>query len=302
MKHVAAIDVGCTKILGALVDENGQILKELRVPSEFSEGGLHIMSRIFELIDALKEIETVDAIGIGIGGRVDTEKGVINWGVKPVPNYYGLQVKKMTEERYNVPCAVENDVNVAGYGEQWMGAAKDAQSYVCITVGTGLGAAVSYGGEMLHGAHWSGGELGHIILHPNGRPCTCGLRGCVEQYLCGTALVNLYNERAAEKVETGYDYFHRVRANEPLALEILDGFTDDLYQLLLTVFNSFDPEKVIIGGGIIDTKELWWDKLEAKLAASAIRQVYTPVVVPAKLGNRAGYYGAAYLALKLLSA
>lgn len=300
MKHVAAIDVGGTKILGALVTENGEILKELRVPSEFARGGRHILSKIFELIDTLQQTDSVDAIGIGIGGRIDTEKGVINWGVKPVPDYYGLEVKKLTEQRYGIPCAVENDVKVAGYGEQWMGAGRDADSYVCITIGTGLGGAVSFGGEMLHGAHWSGGELGHIILHPNGRQCTCGLKGCVEQYLCGTALVSIYNEKAPEKISTGYEFFDRVRMRDAAALEVLDAFVDDLYNLLLTIFNGFDPQRVIIGGGLIDTRDLWWEALEKKLAASPIHQVFAPVVVPAELGNKAGYYGAAYLALKLL--
>jgi len=300
MKYVAAIDVGGTKILGALVSEDGQVIKELRIPSNFEEGGLKIMSNIFSLIDELKLIHEIDGVGIGIGGRIDTEKGIINWAVKDFPNYIGMHVKEMIEERYHVPCAVENDVKVAGYGEQWMGAGKNAKSYVCITLGTGVGGAVNFNGEMMHGAHWSNGELGHIILHPNGRQCTCGFKGCVEQYLSGHALVKIYNERVTDKVETGYQFFEHVKNNEEVALQVIDEFVDDLYTLLLTMFNGFDAERVIIGGGLIDTKEYWWDKLMKKIEDSPINMAYKPDVVPATLGNKAGYYGSAYIALKQL--
>lgn len=300
MKHVAAIDVGGTKILGALVDEEGNVKKEIRVPSDFALGGLHIMEKIFELIDQFVQEEKIDAVGIGIGGRIDAEKGIINWGVKPVPHWFGLKVREMTENRYHVPCAVDNDVKVAGYGEQWKGAARGLDSYVCITLGTGIGAAVCIDGKMLHGKHWSGGEIGHSILYPNGRLCTCGFKGCVEQYLCGTALVNIYNEKAACRVGSGYEFFERVREQEELTLEVLEQFVEDLSTLLNSLCNTYDPEKFIIGGGLIDTKEFWWDRLLEKMSASPINQVYAPEIVPALLGNRAGYYGAAYIALQML--
>lgn len=301
MKHVAAIDVGGTKILGALVDEAGNVKKEIRVPSDFELGGLHIMGKIFELVDRFRELEKIDAIGIGIGGRIDVERGIINWGVKPVPYWFGLKVKEMTENRYHVPCAVENDVKVAGYGEQWMGAAKGVNSYVCITLGTGVGAAICIDGKMLHGKHWSGGEIGHTILYPNGRACTCGFKGCVEQYLSGTALVNIYNDKAADKVSTGYEFFERVKKKEELALSVLDQFVEDLSTLLNSLCNTFDPEKFIIGGGLIDTREFWWEKLLKIMGSSPINQVYSPEIVPAILGNKAGYYGSAYIALQMLN-
>ena len=300
MRQVAAIDVGGTKILGAIVNEKGKVLIEKRVPSDFEKGGLHIMNVIFELIDEFKKTYTIDAIGIGIGGRVDNINGVINWGVKKVPNFFGLKVKELTEEKYKVPCAVDNDVKVAGYGEQWKGAGKDVDSYVCITLGTGVGGAIRIHGDMLHGKHFSGGELGHIILHPHGRQCTCGFKGCVEQYLSGTALVNIYNERSNNKVKTGYEFFEKIKDKEVLALEVLDEFVDDLYTLIISMCNTYDPDKIIIGGGLIDTKEYWWDKLMNKIDNSPINQVFEPIVVPAVLGNKAGYYGSAYLALSLL--
>lgn len=301
MKHVAAIDVGGTKILGALIDEDGNVKKEMRVPSDFRLGGLHIMGKIFELIDDFMEMEKLDAVGIGIGGRIDVERGIINWGVKPVPHWFGLKVKEMVEERYHIPCAVENDVKAAGYGEQWKGAAKGVDSYVCITLGTGVGAAVCIDGKMLHGKHWSGGEIGHSILYPNGRACTCGFLGCVEQYLSGTALVNIYNDLADEKVNTGYEFFEHVRKKEELALEVLDRFVEDLSILINSLCNTYDPERFIIGGGLIDTKEYWWEKLMKIMNCSPITQVYVPEIVPALLGNRAGYYGSAYLAFLLLN-
>ena len=301
MKHAAAIDVGGTKILGALVDEEGNVKKEIRIPSDFELGGLHIMEKIFELVDELAKLEKIDAVGIGIGGRIDVEKGIINWGVKPVPHWFGLKVKEMTENRYHVPCAVDNDVKVAGYGEQWKKKKKGLDSYVCITLGTGVGGAVCIDGKMLHGKHWSGGEIGHYILYPNGRPCTCGFQGCVEQYLSGTALVKIYNDRAPEKVKTGYEFFERVREKEAFALEVLDQFVENLSVFLNSLCNTYDPERFIIGGGLIDTKEFWWDKLLKIMSSSPINQVYSPEIVPALLGNKAGYYGSAYIAFRMLN-
>lgn len=300
MKYVAAIDVGGTKILGALVNEEGTVKKEIRVPSDFALGGLHVMEKIFGLIDQFVQIEKIDAIGIGIGGRIDTEKGIINWGVKPVPHWFGLNVRKMTEDRYHIPCAVDNDVKVAGYGEQWKGAAKGLDSYVCITLGTGIGAAVCIDGKMLHGKHWSGGEIGHSILYPGGRLCTCGFRGCTEQYLCGTALVKIYNEKSCSKVSNGYEFFERVKDKDELAESVLEQFVEDLSTLMNSLCNTYDPEKFIIGGGLIDTKEFWWDKFQKKMSISPINQVYAPEIVPALLGNKAGYYGAAYIAFEYL--
>lgn len=301
MRYAAAIDVGGTKILGALVDEEGNVKKEIRVPSDLELGGLHVMDKIFELLDQFLELEKFDAAGIGIGGRIDVDRGVINWGVRAVPHWFGLKVREMTESRYHVPCAVDNDVKVAGYGEQWMGAAKGMDSFVCITLGTGIGAAVCIDGKMLHGKHWSGGEIGHAILYPGGRDCTCGFKGCTEQYLSGTALVNIYNERAAVKVKTGYEFFDRVKEKEALALEVLEEFVENLSVLLNSLCNIYDPEKFIIGGGLIDTREFWWDRLLEKMKASPINQVYAPEIVPAMLGNKAGYYGSAYLAFQMLN-
>lgn len=300
MKHVIAIDIGGTKTIGSLFDENKNILEEKRFPTNPKAGPENLLNALFNVIDELVSKYAVDCISVGSAGRININDGSVFFASDNIPGWTGVKIKEILEERYHILTVVENDCKVAGYGEEWNGAAQGLDNYICITLGTGVGAAVKAEGKMIHGSHYSAGELGHIILHPNGRQCNCGLKGCVEQYCSGTALTKIYNEKSDSKIETGYDYFERVKAKEPLALEVLADFVDDLFNVILTLTNSYDPDRIIIGGGLIDTREYWWDQLMEKIAASPISKLFQVDVVPAALGNKAGIYGAAYLGFKTL--
>ncbi len=298
MKHVIAIDIGGTKTIGSLFDENKNILEEKRFPTNPKAGPDNLLNALFNVIDELVSKYEVDCISVGSAGRININDGSVFFASDNIPGWTGVKIKEILEERYHILTVVENDCKVAGYGEEWNGAAQGLDNYICITLGTGVGAAVKAEGKMIHGSHYSAGELGHIILHPNGRQCNCGLKGCVEQYCSGTALTKIYNEKSDSKIETGYDYFERVKAKEPLALEVLADFVDDLFNVILTLTNSYDPDRIIIGGGLIDTREYWWDQLMEKIAASPISKLFQVDVVPAALGSKAGIYGAAYLGFK----
>ncbi len=300
MKHVIAIDIGGTKTIGSLFDENKNILEEKRFPTNPKAGPENLLNALFNVIDELVSKYAVDCISVGSAGRININDGSVFFASDNIPGWTGVKIKEILEDRYHILTVVENDCKVAGYGEEWNGAAQGLDNYICITLGTGVGAAVKAEGKMIHGSHYSAGELGHIILHPNGRQCNCGLKGCVEQYCSGTALTKIYNEKSESRIDTGYDYFERVKAKEPLALEVLADFVDDLFNVILTLTNSYDPDRIIIGGGLIDTREYWWDQLMEKIAASPISKLFQVDVVPAALGNKAGIYGAAYLGFKTL--
>lgn len=295
MRHVIAIDIGGTKTIGSLFSEDKKVIKEIRFPTNPKLGPEKLLESLYAVIEELLKVEKVDCISVGSAGRINIKTGEVFFASDNIPGWTGVKIKELLEKRYAIPTVVENDCKVAGYGEEWAGSAVGSQNYVCIALGTGVGAAVKCEGKMIHGSHWSAGELGHIVLHPNGRQCNCGLKGCVEQYCSGTGLVKIYNDLSDDKVETGYQFFDRVRNKEELALSVLDDFVDDLYNVCLTLYNSYDPDMIIIGGGLIDTKEYWWDKLIDKINSSPLASLFTPKIVPASLGNKAGIYGAAYL-------
>ncbi|MBR5755602.1 MAG: ROK family protein [Erysipelotrichaceae bacterium] len=300
MRHVIAIDIGGTKTIGSLFDEDKNIIEEKRFPTNPKAGPENLLNSLFSVIEEFLKEYTVDCISVGSAGRININDGSVFFASDNIPGWTGVRIKDILEERYHIPVVVENDCKVAGYGEEWNGSAQGLDNYICITLGTGVGAAVKSEGKMIHGSHYSAGELGHIILHPNGRQCNCGLKGCVEQYCSGTALTKIYNDKAEKKIETGYDFFELVRNKDELALSVLDGFVDDLFNVILTLTNSYDPDRIIIGGGLIDTREYWWDKLMEKVNGSAISKLFKVDVVPASLGNKAGIYGAAYLGFKTL--
>lgn len=139
-----------------------------------------------------------------------------------------------------------------------------------------------------------------MILYPHGRHCNCGLDGCFEQYCSGTALVKRYQELSKKCIQDGYALFEQIKAKDPIAIQVLHEFVEDLSIAMISIANMFDPEIILIGGGLSDTKEVWWDELIQCVSSSALSTIFTPKIIPAKLGNHAGLYGAAYLVFDYL--
>lgn len=300
MKQVIAIDIGGTKTHGALIDEQGTMIKDHRIPTNPALGPDALLSSLFALIDELKSGEDVMGIGIASAGRIDIERGEVFYSTDNIPGWSGVKLRAILEEAYQLPVFVDDDVNAAGPGEEWLGAAKGYDSYVLIALGTGIGGAVKVNGSLLRGAHWSAGELGHMILYPHGRHCNCGLDGCFEQYCSGTALVKRYHTLAQDTIKDGYALFALVEAKDPIACQVIEEFVDDLATAILSITNMFDPQILLIGGGLIDTKDYWWQCLMDKIADSPLAKIFMPRIEPAKLGNQAALYGAAYLAFAYL--
>lgn len=301
MKYVIAIDIGGTKTIGALFDENSKIHKEIRIPTDSRLGPSQLIEKLKETIRQLLEYNDVSCISIGSAGRINVEVGSVFYASDNIPGWTNTEIKKIIEQEFKIHTIVENDCKVAGLGEEWQGSARGLDSYVCLVLGTGVGASVKVRGNLIHGSHWSAGELGHMTLYPNGRQCNCGLKGCLEQYCSGPSLVKRFNENRLDRIATGYDFFERVRNKDFDANKILDDFIDDLHTSVISLFNIYDPEKIIIGGGLVDTKDLWWDRFIALVEKSPINSLFKPVVEIATLGNKAGIYGAAYLGFQYIN-
>ncbi len=296
------IDIGGTKIAGGIVDDNGSLLDVEYRATDASKGKDYVLEGIDELITKLRSRCKPDAIGIGSAGRIDVDSGSVYYATSNLPNWTGLNLKRHIEDRHGIPTIVDNDVNTAGIGEMWLGAGKDEQSTVCVTLGTGIAAAVFVDGKIVRGGRWSAGEIGHMILYPGGRPCNCGQRGCFEQYGSGTALYRSYNERRGEEaIASGRQFFELLAAGDIAARDTLDAFISDLAVAFISLANVYDPDLFIVGGGLIDTKEWWWERLERHIREQANPAVASMKLVPAAFKNQAGMLGAAKLGFEYVA-
>lgn len=289
---VAGIDIGGTSIKGIVIDEQGQILSSLKIDTESSLGRNHILENLKKIIGELSSVhQDLAGVGIGTAGRVNVSTGEVVYATANLPGWQGTNVKKIMEQHLNLPVMVDNDANAALLGEQWLGAGRDLHDITMLTLGTGVGGANLVNGNMFRGAHWSGGEWGHVILIPNGHPCNCGQNGCIEQYLSGNALVRFAKEATNEPYESGVKVMEDYQNNRKEIVSVIEMYIAHLSVVITNLANGLNPQAVIIGGGVIESKEIWWDAF-----LKAIQKNEVPVEVrPALLGNRAGSIGAAKL-------
>lgn len=260
MRNVIGIDLGGTSILGGVINENGEIIKRADRETGTGLGKIEVLNRISQVISELLVGQVVEGIGIGTPGFIDSEAGKVLSIGGNIENWAGTDIKGELSKIYNdIPIFVENDANVAGICESWIGAGSSLKTFVMITLGTGVGGAIYTTKEGIwHGHRYQGAELGHVILYPKGRPCNCGQNGCVERYISGRAVEELYKETTGIEMK-GRDIFKNSVFDET-SKNLIDDFAENLAIYIVSLKNIFDPEGIIIGGGVINSKEYWWDK------------------------------------------
>jgi len=291
--NVIALDIGGTKISGAVITSSGEMIEFRQSPTEPIKGAEYIINSVFNIIDDLiSNGYDYKGIGIASAGRINVEEGSVFYATPNLPGWTGLNLRNIFEDKYRVPVIIENDVNAAAIGESWLGAARELKSFVCITLGTGVGGAFVADGKVWRGNKWSGAELGHMILRAGGRPCNCGLSGCVEQYVSGTAIYNRYNEISTDKVKSAAEVFNLFKQGIPNAVRVIEEFKQDMVYTLLSLNNVFDPQGYVIGGGLLGAKDCWWDDV-----VRGVNEYKSTIILPAKLGNRAGLAGASKMIL-----
>lgn len=293
MKRWLGIDIGGTAIKAGIVDEGGSLLRHASQPTPAALGRQAILDAALALARELLAAEpSVAGVGIGSAGRIDSVNGTVRYATENLPGWTGLQLSRTFTEALQLPVCADNDVNAAAVGEGWVGAAAGIPSFALLALGTGVGGALVHNHQILGGASGGAAEFGHMILHPGGRPCNCGRQGCLEQYVSGTALT-----RSARAVTPEWDsrlLMNALAARDKRAAPVIAQFVDDLATAIINVVQMFDPETVVIGGGLADSRQWWWDKL-LKLITLAIPG--GPPLLPAALGNHAGVTGAARLAM-----
>lgn len=314
--YYLGIDLGGTNIVAGVVDEKGSIIVKASCKTSVPRTMEAICDDMTAV--ALKALESADMkksdikyVGIGAPGAVNSDTGIIEFA-----NNFGFhnwEIVRMMEERLGIKVYVENDANAAAYGEYQVGAAKDANDAVVITLGTGVGGGIIVDGMIYSGSNYAGAEVGHTVIQHNGRLCTCGRRGCWEAYSSATGLINMTKEAIAiqqapnyllyklvdgdpNKV-TGKTAFDAAKQGCPLAQEVVKMYIDYLGCGLVNIINVFQPEILCIGGGI--SRE--GDYILAPLQKIIERDRYTKhndnqtKLCIAELGNDAGVIGAAFL-------
>lgn len=313
------VDVGGTNIKAGVVDDDGKPLCAVSLDTEASRGQEHGLARMAESVRqavaaAKLKIEDISAIGVATPGTMDIPAGLIldPPNLKPWKN---VPVRKHIEGAFHLPTAFQNDANAAAYGEFWAGAGRDAHSMVLFTLGTGVGGGIIIGDLVLEGEHSHGAELGHMKIETsNPRICGCGKPGCLEAYASATAVV----KRALEALagDGGKSALHAVlkKKGEITARDIFDAAAGDALAGKIVEETAFylgvgasnamhfvDPDMVVFAGGMIAAGEPFLERIKHH-----VRRLSLPVpaektqICYAKLGNDAGFIGAAACARLLL--
>jgi glucokinase len=303
------VDLGGTKMLLGVLDADAKVAWESREASTGQSEEELVELLVREVDEARAARAGIAAIGMGIPATIDHEKGVAVSAVNlPIEN---LPIRDLVGERTGLPVFVDNDANVAALAEHLYGAARGAENAVMLTIGTGIGGGLILGGEIYRGSTGAGAELGHMAIQMDGPGCqgNCPNRGCVETFASGTALGR--EGRAAAESEPdsalgellangeevdGKAVTEAALAGDETAIGVFDLVGGRLGVALASFANIFEPETIVIGGGVIAAGDLLLDPARRELQARALRPMNGTPVVPAELGQDAGMIGAAAMA------
>jgi glucokinase len=315
-QYIIGVDLGGTNIVaGAMTADGLHHLAMRSIPTNSSVGDEGVAERIVGLVegvflDAISETGATrsDFIGIGVGapGPLDREHGIIL--VAPNLGWKDFPLRKRIQDRLHLPTTLDNDANCATYGEWWQGAAKGGRNVIGLTIGTGIGGGLILDGALFHGSSDMAGEIGHTTIDLNGRHCKCGNYGCLEAYASGPAIAR----RAVEAIEAGYEsrlagyvggdlaaitaqtVYDAAHDGDELALEVVGDTARFLGAGISNLLNIFNPEVVVVCGGVTQAG----DRLFVPLRREVARRAFKPAVavcriLPGELVGTAGVYGAA---------
>ena len=310
MKYGFGVDLGGTTVKIAYFDEHGTMLNKWEIPTVTAGGGQQILPDIAASIKGYMDEHDVDpasivGIGIGVPGPVDGN-GVVNkcinlgWGV--------FNISEALSKLTGFPVKAGNDANVAALGEYWKGGGQGCNNMVFATLGTGVGGGIVIDGHLLHGAHGSGGEIGHLVLNrEETEQCGCGKRGCVEQYCSATGIVRMaYKHLASTDAFSSLrvlesisckDIFDAGKAGDEVALQILDKYYSLLGEFLANLCCVVNPEAVVLGGGVSKAGKVLIEGTKPYFLKNVFHAASNVRFELASLGNDAGAYGAFKLAL-----
>lgn len=288
MRQYVCIDIGGTAIKYGCANEAGRLVDTGSMPSGTAQGAEEIIHKVTGIVQTFQVEYDIVGIAISTAGIVHSQTGTILYAGVHFPGYTGLRLAQIIEETCGLPCTVENDVNAAGLGEYWLGAGRGASSLCCLTVGTGIGGCLIADGKLWHGISSSAGEIGYMLT---------GGTGTLEEQASVTALLHVIAERKGMAVESidGKRVFQWIRDGDEIAIEGMDCLIHRLAIGIANVCYVFNPELIVVGGGIMAQADYICPRLTAALREVLLPYVFQRTrVAAAALGNHAGLLGALY--------
>jgi glucokinase len=297
-----AVDLGGTNLRAAVVDDSGKMLDKISAPTNMPDGREAVVSSLVAGIESLRGRwggGSLAGIGVAVPGFILMEPGVIvgSNNMAALENY---PIRDELSRRLATKVILENDANAAALGEKWMGAGRDVQDLVLLTLGTGIGGGIISGGKVLHGCVGMAGEIGHMTVDPVGNPCGCGNVGCLEKHASATAVVSMakllhLGEELDQEVTSEY-VCKLAQAGDEKARMVFECMGRALGLAIGNLVNIFNFPLYLLSGGMLPAWEFFAPPLleEVRRRSFTYRNAKTRIE-PAVLGNEAGLYGAAYL-------
>lgn len=312
-KYSIGIDLGGTKILLALVDKfSGEVVLSVKKKTRKEKGPEKIMSKMIDGIEELLEdsgagIDEISSIGVGAAGQIDREHGILIGA--PNLDCFDLNIKQQIQSHFDIPVYVGNDVEIAALGEMKFGAAKGCDDFVCVFVGTGVGSAIVKNGKIIHGATGTAGEIGHIIVDLNGRPCNCGAHGCLEAYASRSAIEKriegalrkgrhsaILDYMESGKPITSSMIEKSIEREDELVTQCVTEASEYLSGGIASIINFINPKLIVLGGGLIEAVDYFYQNTIKKARAKSLPVPASKIEFKkAALGDFSGVIGAAFL-------
>jgi glucokinase len=314
-RAVIGIDLGGTKIAAAVMTADGVIHERELIATEADGGRDHVIARLIGVTRSLQQRTSysVEALGIGAPAPLSPSQGIV-WEAPNMPDWERVPLRDLLQADPGLPVALENDARAAALAEARVGAGRSASSMLYVSVGTGIGGALLIDGQLIRGASETAGEIGHMVMNPDGPLCGCGNYGCLEQYAAGPAIerraAELLREGASSLLSgvasdhlTGEAIASAAKSGDAVGLRAFREAGDWLGAGIASVVNLFNPAMVVVGGGIAQTGELLMGSVRSSVRHHSLARPHDALTIKtAQLGTDAGILGAGMAALALVDA
>lgn len=296
-----AVDAGGTNVKGAVVDHDGHFLHRLSKPTERHRGPDHVVSAIVSVVRQLDEaargrgLEPF-AAGVAVPGKIDEANGVAISAANM--RWRHTAIRDIVRDSCGLATALKHDIRAGALAEATLGAARDTADFIFIAIGTGLASTIVLGRKAWAGAHHAAGELGHVVVRPDGAPCACGQRGCLETIASASAIAASFSLRAGRTVTGAREVADAARDGDPVAVRVWGEAIDALADAIVTMSSLLDIDRYVIGGGLSMAGDQLFGALRSTLRLHRTDRVH-PEIVPAAFGVDAGCVGAALAAFEL---